>query len=29
MKKFIEIHWVAYLVFWFGIGYIIGYHLVK
>jgi hypothetical protein len=23
IEKFIETHWVAYLVFWFGIGFIL------
>jgi hypothetical protein len=23
IEKFIETHWIAYLVFWFGIGFIL------
>ena len=27
MKEFIEKHWVEYIIFWFLIGFLIGYNL--
>lgn len=29
IQQLIETHWIAYVVFWFGLGFILSYNLVK